>query len=109
MLTLRPEAQEPAARPFSPAAERTLPAAFGANAREAVTVETEAARWAALSCQTGNTSARSGAAQTRRYASVVPDALAARAFEHARNASAFRVHHRSYKLHFLAADAAGSD
>ena len=38
MLTLRPEAQaqEPAARPFSPAAERTLPPALGANAREAL-------------------------------------------------------------------------
>lgn len=44
----------------------------------------------------------------RSRASVVPDALAAAAFEHSSDGSALRVHHRSDKLHFLAADAARS-
>lgn len=44
----------------------------------------------------------------RGCASVVPEALSAPALEHVRDVSALRVHYCSYKLHFLAADTAGS-
>lgn len=43
-----------------------------------------------------------------RCASIVPEALSAPAFKQVGDASAVRVHDCSHKLHFLAADAAGS-
>jgi hypothetical protein len=58
----------------------------------------------ASQCVAGRASVQSA----RGYASVDPEALATRAFEHVSDVSGVRVHHRSYKLHFLAADSAGS-
>lgn len=46
--------------------------------------------------------------EPRRCASVVPEALSAPAFEHVDDATGPSVHHCSYKLHFIAADPAGS-